>query len=66
MTTGRSRHPLNKQAVKAADDAFYARHPGKVIKGKRQSISVTDSHAQAWRQIFQPHVFAKNFCCFHN
>ena len=51
MTTGRLRHPLNKQAVKAADDAFYARHPGKVIKGKRQSISVTDSpsHAQAWR-----------------
>lgn len=56
---GRLSRPLNSDAVKAADDEFYAKHPELVKEGKRIPLSATDpSQAglrQEWVELYKKH-----------
>lgn len=43
----RLQRPLNKEAVKKADDEFYAKHPELVKEGKRQPLEAKNpEHAK--------------------
>jgi hypothetical protein len=56
---GRLSRPLNSDAVKAADDEFYAKHPELVKDGKRIPLSATDpSQAdlrKEWVELYKKH-----------
>lgn len=56
---GRLSRPLNSDAVKAADDEFYAKHPELVKDGKRIPLSATDpSQAdlrKEWVDLYKKH-----------
>ena len=56
---GRLSRPLNSDAVKAADDEFYAKHPELVKEGKRIPLSATDpSQAdlrKEWVELYKKH-----------
>jgi type VI secretion system secreted protein VgrG len=56
---GRLSRPLNRDAVKAADDEFYAKHPEFVKDGKRIPLSATDpSQAglrKEWVELYKKH-----------
>lgn len=56
---GRLSRPLNSDAIKAADDEFYAKHPEFVKDGKRIPLSDTDPSQAAlrkeWVELYKKH-----------
>ena len=56
---GRLSRPLSKNAVRAADDAFYANHPEFIKNGKRIPLSATDPRQadlrREWVELYKKH-----------